>query len=131
MVIKMAERPIIITLVGLLYILIGIGIVSMMVIFYTTDLIENFIRSIIVPPELHLGDTVLDLEEGFFLMAVWLGPEFVVFGIISIFGGLELLNLKKRGWRMTIIASIMWALFLIGVLVALILLKEEHRSLFS
>ena len=126
------EKPFIVKLIGLLYIVGGIGILIIAIAaLVAPPLVIDTLNLILPLGGFSAGDTFITTTQLYF-GAYFIVPMVLITGVLSsISGYLFLTSDKKLGWYLTIAASILYCLLLIGLIVDIIILRDDVRELFT
>ncbi|MGQ4874468.1 MAG: hypothetical protein ACP6IY_10400 [Promethearchaeia archaeon] len=120
------EKPLGILLFGILYIFLGI----LVVIGYIYLLITDW--AIIEFTSYNAGDVVYSAKAAEIVGKYALVPSIFAGGLLAILAGFFILSnnadLKRSGYYILLIASIFWALLLIGLIVVLYFLREKPKN---
>ena len=126
------EKNLIVKIIGLLYLIGGIGILIIAIVALASPpLVIDTLNLVLPLGGFHAGDTFITTTQLYF-GAYFIVPMVLITGILSsISGYLFLTSDKKIGWYLTIAASILYCLLLIGLIVDVIILRDDIRELFT
>ena len=128
----MTDRPLEVNLVMILYLLGAIGFIGIVLIVWTTDFAENLIQDMFFfEGGVNIVDTIVPINLIIWAINFFFGPLFLVTGVLTIPAVYGIYELKQWAWKYTLLISMFWALFLFGLIVVWIFLKEDVKELFN
>ena len=129
------DKPLFIVLIGIMYMLAGIALVTLaigyiVIMAVVPGLVLDTLLTFI-PNGVSIGDTTVTAPQAIVVIYFVL-PMFFITAPVSFIGGYLLLTSdKKLAWILTIGASILYCLLLIGFIVDWYLLKDDIRELYT
>ena len=126
------EKPLKVKIIGTIYLIGGIGVIilAILVLVINTGVLD--LLNLVLPNGgFNAGDTFITNTQLYFA-AYFIIPMALITGVLSIISGyLFLTSDKKIGWYLTLAASILYCLVLIGLIIDIIILKNDVRDLFT
>ena len=126
----MAERPFKLNLIMIIYLLGSIGLIGIIVMVWITDIPEDLIATLF-PGGIFIGDTTVSVAQIIWAMNYFFGPLFMVMGICTLPAVYAMYGLKSWGLKYTLLISMFWTLFLVGLIVVWIFLQDDIKQLFN
>lgn len=130
------DKPLKIIIIGILYILGGIGLIvlSTLIVVVTTMnpmLIIGFLNLIFRNGGFFAGDTFINVIQIYYAIN-FLVPMFFITSPLSIVGGILLMTTNKKiAWYLAMASSILYCLVIIGLIVDWILIQENVREIYK
>ena len=125
----MAERPFELNLVLIIYLLGSVGLIGIILLVWLTDIPEDLIVTFF-PDGIFIGDTTVSVGQIIWAINYFFGPLFLIMGITTLPAVYAIYELKSWGWKYTLLITMFWTLFLIGLIVVWILLQDKNKQLF-
>ena len=126
----MPDRPLELNLIMIIYLLGAIGLIGIVIIAWTTNIDDNLIIKLFFPSGIFIGDTTVPFNLIMVTVNYIFGPLFLITGILTLPAIYSIYQLKGWGWKYTLLISIFWTMFLIGLIFVWILLKDEIKQVF-
>ncbi len=130
------EKPLMIKILAILYLLAGIGLLILpaaILYLYLTDptFIPNLLSEIFPTGGFNAGDTFITIDQ-IYSTLLFLIPMGFITGILSLSGGyLALISDKKMAWILMVAASILYCLIIIGLITDYIFLQEDVKKIYN
>ncbi len=126
----MPERSLELNLIMIIYLLGAIGLIGIVIIAWTTNIDDNLIMKMFFPSGIFIGDVTVPVDLIIVTVNYIFGPLFLVAGILTLPAVYSIYHLKDWGWKYTLLISMFWTMFLIGLIIVWIFLKDEIKQLF-
>ncbi|MHA1293335.1 MAG: hypothetical protein ACTSQJ_11790 [Promethearchaeota archaeon] len=119
------KKPIGIYIVGAIYLFLGIVVIIGYLYLIFTDWAAFSFDSY------NAGDVEYSGEAAEFVTKYALGPVLFIGGIFAVLGSILILKKEESlGWYLTIIASVMWTLPIIGLITIWYFLKDDIKDIY-
>ncbi len=126
------DKPMKINIIGLLYLIGGIGVLGLAILIPIANIAVLDVFNLILPSGGFFAGDVFITTTSLYYGAYFVLPMAYISGPISIISGYLLLNTdKKLAWYLTIAASILYCLILIGLIVDIIILRDDVREIYT
>ena len=126
----MPERSFKLNLIMIIYLFGAIGLICFVMIAWTTNIDDNLIMKMFFPSGVFIGDVTVPINLIIVAVNYIFGPLFLVTGILTLPAVYSIYQLKDWGWKYTLLISMLWTLFLIGLIIVWIFLNDEIKNLF-
>ncbi|MHA1784177.1 MAG: hypothetical protein ACTSVY_16340 [Candidatus Helarchaeota archaeon] len=126
------EKPIKVKIIGILYLLAGISVfILAIIILFFSSVVLDVLNLVFPNGGFNAGDTFITNIQLYF-GAYFLLPMAFLTGVTSTIAGyLFLTTDKKIAWYLTIASSILYCLILVGLIIDVIILRDDVRELFT
>ncbi|MHA1377700.1 MAG: hypothetical protein ACTSRG_04900 [Candidatus Helarchaeota archaeon] len=127
----MEKRPFKLDFIMIIYLIGAIGLICIVLVIWTTDIAENLINNLFFfKGGIDIGDTIVPINLVIWAINYFFGPLFLITGIVTLPSVYGIYHLKSWTWEYILLISMFWTLFIFGLVVVWVFLKEDVKQLF-